>query len=449
MENRTKIAVSILIAVMLAIAGGVYYYVGHRMAAKASDAAGHADHVEHAQYVCPMHPFIVRDKPGSCPICGMDLVKKVAGGATGESGESAALPPGTVTLSPTQLAIANVATVEARKMPLVKEINAVGTVAFDQSRQAKVTAWIAGRIDKLNVTKVGDTVSPDAPVAEIYSPETVSAQLEYLLALKSREKMKALGIVEAANDGLIESGRQRLLQWGVREDQLEQIEKTGKPIMSLPVYTPISGIVIEKMAQAGQFVEMGMELFAVADLTAVWVELSLYEDEFGLVKPGQRVEISSKAYPGRTFEGAVTYIYPFLDKESRTVRVRVEIPNGDLALKPEMYANAVIKIPLADSLAVPVSAVMDTGKRKVVWVEMEMEVGSFEPRHVTTGMRVGDYVQILSGLEAGEKVASSGGYMIDSESQLAGGTGHEGHGASSPKQAADKKAVPTQSHQGH
>lgn len=442
---------------MLAISGGVYYYVGHGMAAKAREVAGRAEHEEHARYVCPMHPFIVRDKPGSCPICGMDLVKQLAGGgATGEGGEagSGTLPPGTVTLSPAQLAIANVATVEARKMPLVKEINAVGTAAFDQSRQAKVAAWIAGRIDRLFVSKVGDTVSPDAPVAEIYSPETVSAQLEYLLALKSREKMKALGIVEAANDGLIESGRQRLLQWGVREDQLDHIEETGKPIMSLPVYTPISGIVIEKMAQAGQFVEMGMALFSVADLSSVWVELSLYEDEFGLVKPGQRVEITSKAYPGRVFEGAVTYIYPFLDKESRTVRVRVEISNPDLALKPEMYVNALIKIPLRDELAVPVSAVMDTGKRKVVWVEMEMEVGKFEPRHVTTGMRVGDYVQILSGLEAGEKVASSGGYLIDSESQLAGGTGHEGHagsgGIKNNQPASGKQDVSVKpAHSGH
>jgi len=175
---------------------------------------------------------------------------------------------------------------------------------------------------------------------------------------------------------------------------------------------------------------MGDPLFAIADLSSVWVEVEVYENEFPFVKLGQPVGIQSQSYPGKTFTGRVSFIYPFLDPKTRTVKVRVELGNPGLKLKPDMFVSAIIKSPLGASLAVPASAVMDTGTRQVVWVEKE--AGMFEPRDVKVGARVGDKVQILSGVSQGEKVAASGGYLIDSESQLKGGSGHEGHTPAAP-----------------
>jgi Cu(I)/Ag(I) efflux system membrane fusion protein len=211
----------------------------------------------------------------------------------------------------------------------------------------------------------------------------------------------------------------------VKNEQIAGLEKGGQPNIRLSIYTPLSGVVIEKLVQEGQYLNVGDTLFNIADLSTVWVEVEVYENEFSFVRIGQRVEISSQSYPGKTFSGRVSFIYPFLDPKTRTVKVRVELANPGLKLKPDMFVSAMIKAPLADALAVPVTAVMDTGTRQVVWVEMKP--GMFEPRDVKVGARVGDKIQILSGLLRGDKVASSGGYLIDSESQLKGsGTGHEG-----------------------
>jgi Cu(I)/Ag(I) efflux system membrane fusion protein len=211
---------------------------------------------------------------------------------------------------------------------------------------------------------------------------------------------------------------------GVKDEQIDGLAKAGQPNIRLPVYTPLSGVVIEKIALEGQYVNAGDPLFSIADLSLVWVEAEVYENEFPYVKMGQKVEIVSQSYPGKTFTGRVSFIYPFLDPKTRTVKVRVEIPNPGTKLKPDMFVNAKILVPLGESLVVPVAAVMDTGKRQVVWVEMRP--GMFEPRDVKVGARVGDNVQILSGLLRGDKVAASGGYLIDSEAQLKGGGGYQG-----------------------
>jgi Cu(I)/Ag(I) efflux system membrane fusion protein len=338
------------------------------------------------------------------------------------------------------MVMANVATTEAKTMPLNKEINAVGIVQYDQARQAKVTAWVAGRIDKLHVNSVGSYVSKGRPVAEIYSPDLVSAQQEYLLALKSREQFKNSPIqaIAQGGEGLVASARQRLKLMGVRDEQVAGLEKAGQPNIRLSIYTPLSGVVIEKVVQEGQYVNVGDTLFNIADLSRVWVEVEVYENEFPNIKMGQTVDLVSQSYPGTTFRGRVAFIYPFLDPKTRTVKARVELPNPGLKLKPDMFVNASIKVPLGSSMVVPASAVMDTGQRQVVWVEMKP--GMFEPRDVKVGSRVGDNIQILSGLKAGEKVASSGGYLIDSEAQLKGGGG--GHDAM-PGMKMDEKGGKT------
>ncbi len=331
-----------------------------------------------------------------------------------------------VSLSPAQLVMANVATVEARMMPLTKEINAVGIVGYDQARQAKVTAWVAGRIDRLYVNTVGAHVSKGAPVAEVYSPDLVSSQQEYLLALGSREQFKDSPIPSIAQggEGLVESARQRLKLLGVKDSQIAALERSGQPTIRLPVYTPLSGTVIEKIALEGQYVNVGDPLFAIADLSVVWVEVEVYENEFPFIRIGQQVKVFSQSYPDRTFMGRAVFVYPFLEPKTRTVKVRLELPNPRHELKADMFVNAAVQVPLGDAMAVPVTAVLETGKRRVVWVEKKP--GMFEPREVNVGARVGDRFQILAGLRAGEKVAASGGYMVDSELQLRGSAGMAG-----------------------
>jgi len=435
----SKKAIIPLIILLFAAAGGGWY-LWQQKAATGKDAKEGENAAQAVQYTCPMHPFIIKDRPGSCPICGMTLVKKVEG-TQADAKELEML--GQVSLSPTQQVMANVATVKVDRIPLAKEINAVGIVQYDQAKQAKVTAWVAGRIDRLHVNTVGIQVSKGRPIAEVYSPDLVSAQQEYLLALKSREQLKSSTIQSIAQggEGLVASSRQRLKLMGVKDEQIAELEKTGQPDIRLSIYTPLSGVVIEKIVLEGQYVNVGDPLVVIADLSNVWVEVEVYEAEFAFIKVGQRVDILSQSYPDKTFSGRVAFVYPFLDPKTRTVKVRVELPNTGLKLKPDMFVNARIRIPLGDSLAVPVAAVMDTGKRQVVWVETKP--GIFAPRDVKVGTRVGDNVQIISGLLRGDKVAASGGYLIDSEAQLKGGGGHAGHeGAKADDTKMDDSKAP-------
>jgi len=423
MALNKNIAIPLVVIILVSAAGGGWYawrHRGHDHAAQGKAGQGKQ------LYTCSMHPFIIKDKPGTCPICGMELIKKIdsapADGAaqTPEQKQQAEML-GHVSMSANQRIMANVATVEAKTGTLNKEINAVGIVQYDQSRQAKVTAWIAGRIDKLNVNTVGAYVSKDRPVAEVYSPDLLATQQEYLLAVKSRDQLKGSPFpsISQNGDGLVASARQRLMLYGVKESQIAELEKAGKPTIRLPIYTPLSGTVIEKMVQQGQYVNVGEVLFSIADLSRVWVEIDVFENEVPYVRVGQQVEIRSAVEHGAVFNGRVSFVYPFHDPKTHTVKARVEMPNPGHMLRPDMFVNAIIRVPLVKGIVIPVTAVVDTGKRQVVWVETSP--GMFEPREVQAGERIDDKVQVLSGIKAGDKVAVSGSYLIDSESQLKGG----------------------------
>lgn len=440
MALNKKIAIPLLLIVLAAAAGGGWslWQSRHHVTAGDQKAAQGKQ-----LYTCAMHPFIIKDKPGVCPICGMELIKKIdavaPGTPTPEQRKQADML-GQVSVSPTQRVMANVATVTATQGTLNKEINAVGIVQFDQSRQAKVTAWVAGRIDKLNVNTVGANVTRDKPVAEIYSPDLLATQQEYLLAIKSRDQLKGSPIPSMSENGedLVSSARERLKLFGVRQYQIAELEKAGKPTIRLPIYTPLSGTVIEKMVQLGQYVTTGEVLFTIADLSRVWVEIDVFENEVPYVRVGQHVEIRSAAEHGIQSYGRISFVYPFHDPKTHTVKARVEMANPRLMLKPDMFINAIIRVPLVKGIVIPVTAVIDTGKRQVVWVESTP--GIFEPRDVSVGERENEKVQILSGLKSGDKVAVSGGYLIDSESQL------RGSGGSMPgmKMDDDKQKAPGQ-----
>ncbi len=417
MALNKKFAIPLLIILLAIAAGGGWFLWQNKEGGKAADTK----HI-HQLYTCSMHPFIIKEKPGLCPVCGMELIKKIESAVKGvvqPAGEpKRADLHEQVSLSEKQRVMANVATTEVKNETLNKEINAVGIVQYNQSRQAKVTAWIAGRLEKLNVNSIGAFVSKEKAVAEIYSPDLVASQQEYLLALKSREQLKNSPIASIAQngDGLVASARQRLLLFGVKEGQIAELEKSGKPNIRIPIYSPFSGVVIEKMVQQGQYVAMGEALFNIADLSSVWVEMEIYENEVSNIHLGQQVEIRSQAFPDKPSTGRIAFVYPFLDPKTRTVKARVELANTGMRLKPEMFVNAIIRVPLSPSLVVPVTALMNTGKRQVVWVESSP--GMFESRTVQVGQQSGEKVQILSGLQSGDKVAVSGGYLIDSESQL-------------------------------
>jgi len=410
MQKKTLIPL-LLVLLAFAVGGGWLLWQNQHSVKTTSQKA-----IQRRQlYTCSMHPFIIREKPGVCPICGMELIKKID-----DSSGSSAQPISVdhLSLSQNQRVMANVATVDATMETLNKEINAVGIVQYDQSRQAKVTAWVAGRIERLNINSVGAIVSKGKPVAEVYSPDLVAAQQEYLLAIRSRNQLNNSSFTSIAQngEGLVAAAKERLLLLGVKASQIEALERNGNPTMRLPVFSPFSGVVIEKMVQQGQYVSAGEVLFNIADLSSIWVELEIYENESPYVHVGQQVEIRSQSLSQSSFTGRISFIYPFLDPKTRTLKARVEIANPDIKLKPDMFVNTIIKQPLDSSIVVPVTAVMDTGKRQVVWVESAP--GSFESREVRVGQRSNDKIQILSGLNPGDKVAVSGGYLIDSESQL-------------------------------
>jgi Cu(I)/Ag(I) efflux system membrane fusion protein len=412
--NRSLI-IGISVALLVAAVFGGYLY-GRRPVSPPGVSRGQAGQHE---YTCAMHPFILKDQAGSCPVCGMELVLKTAT----ELSDSELKGIRHVTLSPAQQVMANLATAAAAVKPFTRQINCTGIVAYNQERQAKVAAWVAGRLDRLLVKSVGSRVVKGTPVAELFSVDLYNAQVQFLMAYKTIKILNSsVSVAFPINTQMsLGEAHERLRQLGFREEQFERLQKSTTPSIRVPIRSTLSGVVTEKLVQEGQYVNVGDPLFSIADLSRIWVELEVFESDFPLIRVGQEVTIHSRAYPGEPFQGKVKLIYPFLDAKTRTVKLRVEIPNPDLKLKPEMYVQAKISVPLADALVIPAGAVMETGKRQIVWVESKP--GLFLQREVKTGVRSGQEVQILSGLKAGEKVATSGGYLIDSEAQLSQGSG--------------------------
>lgn len=411
--NRRIAAGTIGVLVVVALAAGIFAIrAAHRAAAGTASAANERIAEQHS---CPMHPFILKERPGICPICGMSLVRKGAGKSA-----ASLTAAERIVVSQKQRIMAGVATVRVEKIPLTREITATGIVTYDQTRQAQVSAWVPGRLERLHVEAVGAEVIKGGALAEISSPDLVYAEEEYLLAWKAKRQFASSpqASFTDSSEALYYAARERLRLLQFREREFALLERVGRPTVRLPVYAPLSGVVIEKNVIEGGYVNVGDPLFTIADLSVVWVEADVFESDLALLRPGQRVEIAPLSLPGLTFSGRVSLIKPFLDPKTRTVKVRVVLPNPGNRLKPEMFVQATIRQPLGACLAVPHSAVMDSGRRKVVWVETVP--GVFVARDVAVGARAGDRVQILSGLAAGEMVAASGGYLIDSESQLRG-----------------------------
>lgn len=316
-------------------------------------------------------------------------------------------------------------TVEHRE--LSTSVRTVGTVVYDETRLATVSPKIEGWVEHLSVDFTGAPVIAGEPLMEVYSPALVAAQEELVLAARLVRDATAERARRNAEELLV-SSRRRLAYWDIPEDEIRRIEESGEPEKTLTLRAPASGIVVEKNVVEGDRIMPGMTVYRIADLSRVWVEAEVFEKDLALVAEGQRAEVSFVAYPGRTFTGQVTYIHPTVSVQSRTARVRLELPNPSLELKPGMYAQIEFEpLPTSPTIVVPRSAVIATGERALVFVEMPD--GALVPREVQPGRTAGRFIQILEGLEMGERVVSSAAFLIDAESNLGTMTGDLGEAA--------------------
>jgi Cu(I)/Ag(I) efflux system membrane fusion protein len=362
-------------------------------------------------YTCPMHPSVKSDKPGACPVCGMALVKKTKMQSASEE-EIKNLQQ--VSLSASQRVIANVSTTAVTRQDINKEISAVGVVDFAEPLQTNITARFRGRIEKLYVNYTGELVKQGQPLFDLYSPDLVSAQQEYIIALNSLGDSLYSGENQSL---LLQASKDRLqIHFGMTEKQIATVKESRQTQSTMTYFSPISGTVLTKKIQEGQYVEEGMPLYKLADLSQVWIYLDVYEKDIRFILMNHLVQITTEAYPNEKFKGKVTFIDPVLNNETRTVRVRTEFANPNRKLKPQMYVKAQIHVPSSSALVVPTTAVLYTGKRTLVWIEVKPN--TFEPREVELGISSGSFIEVLSGLEEDENVVTSGGYLLESESQL-------------------------------
>jgi membrane fusion protein, copper/silver efflux system len=315
-------------------------------------------------------------------------------------------------------------TVEVMEHQLKKVIRTVGRIEYDERRLATVNMKFEGWIEKLHADYSGKYVKKGTPLAEIYSPELLATQQEFINALKwagqnsGAENGSMKGMLNNDARSLVEAARQRLKFWDISDEQIKRIEESGKPLRTMTLYSPVSGYVVQKMAFLGMRAMPGEKLFDIADLGTVWIVAEVYENELALVKQGQRAMISLSYFPGREINAVIDYVYPVLSAETRTAKVRFTVPNPGMQLKPQMFTNVEITIPVGKKLAIPAEAVLETGTRQVVYVDKGD--GYFEPREVKTGVKVEGMLEVLGGLKPGDKVASSAIFLIDSEAQLKG-----------------------------
>ena len=383
------------------------------------------------QYYCPMHPQIVQEGPGECPICNMSLVPKDAGSKTAAgTGKSAAPEPasesGVPGLVPVELSLERtqligVQTAAATTEALTPELLSVGYVAADEARVVRVQTRFAGWIERLHVATTGEKVRRGQPLASIFSPELLPAQHEFLAARRwgpSGSPAVPSAKEDSAGMGsqLEHAARVRLELLGMSKQEIDAIAATGRVTRTVQVTAPIAGTVVLKNAIQGAAIQPGTELYEITDLSEVWVLAGINEQELARVAVGQRAEAEFGAYPGQRFPGSIGFIYPSVDPETRTLRVRVELGNAEGQLRPGMYGNVRIRLGAAEGVVIPHQALVDTGEHQYVF--LARDAGRFVPRRVTAGARAGDKVLILSGLSAGDVVVTTGNFLIDSESRL-------------------------------
>jgi Cu(I)/Ag(I) efflux system membrane fusion protein len=419
-------------------------------------------------WTCSMHPQIRMPGPGQCPICGMDLIPA-------KGGDEEAVGERELKLSPAAIKLAEIQTSPVERKYVSVEIRMVGKVDYDETRLAYITAWVPGRLDRLYVDYTGISVKKGDHLGYMYSPELLTAQEELLQALRAVAELRQSNMEIMRDTALdtLKASREKLRLWGLTGRQISAIEKKGKASDHLTIYAPTGGIVIHKNVQEGMYVKTGTRLYTIADLSHLWIKLDAYESDLMWLRYGQEVHIETEAYPGRIFKGTIAFIDPVLNTKTRTVKVRVNVPNIDGRLKPEMFVRTTIHARVAESgkvmdealagkwicpmhpdvikggsgscdicgmplartetlgyvsmgsdkevlapLVIPASAPLLTGKRAVVYVAHPENEGVFEGREIVLGPRAGDYYLVNEGLEQGERVVVNGNFKIDSALQI-------------------------------
>jgi RND family efflux transporter MFP subunit len=396
--------------------GGPGLMTGEALAAKNELKAGMIDPKTGKKikyWTAPMDPTYISPKPGKSPM-GMDLVPVYE-----EEGDEKE-PASTIRIDPVTMQNMGVRLGRVQRKALIKNIRTIGNITFDETKIFTVNTKFNGWIEKLYVNFVGEDVKKGQPLFEIYSPELVTAQEEYLLALNqySRLSNSSYPRVREGSRRLLKASRTRLRYWDLTEKQIAQIDKTGRVQKTLTIYSPAAGVVTKKDAFKGHYVKAGEHQYEIVDLSSVWVDVDVYEYELPWVRKGMAADMDLSYIPGKRFKGKVLFIYPFLDAKTRTAKLRLAFPNPGYQLKPGMYANIDLKSVVAkDGLVIPQEAVIDSGVRKIVFVALGK--GKFQPRDVKVGLEVGDdSYQVLDGLQEGDEIVLSGQFLLDSESRL-------------------------------
>lgn len=369
-------------------------------------------------WTCTMHPSVKMKEPGKCPICAMDLVpvgKRVNADAVASAADESVF-----TVDPRRQQLLNVHATTVESRPLEKVIRTVATLELDETQIRHINPKIKGWIEKIFVNFTLQHVNKGDPLFTVYSPELVSTQEEYMLAVRTAKSLSTSAFESVANGGrsLLDATRRRLLLFDISEEQIRDLEKNGKVLKSLTIHSPVTGHVTQKNAFENMYVTPDTNVYTVADHTKMWAQVEIYENEIPYIYEGQPAVMTLAGFPGETFRGKVSYVYPHLNANTRTMKARLEFPNPGLKLKPEMYANIDIRVPLGGRLAVPDSAVLRTGKRDLVFVDLGN--GQMQLRRVEVGAKAAGYYEILKGLKAGEKVVTAANFLIDAESKVQG-----------------------------
>ena len=396
---RGSLWVMVLVGVIVGLFLGWLFF----HSSKTNEVTPTAKEHKHEIWTCSMDPQVKLDKPGKCPICGMDLILLQTNAAVNDST--------TVVLSEDAIQLANVGTTTVSRQNPTKEIRLYGKVQADERMLQNQVAHVGGRIEKLMLNFTGEQVRKGQLLAIIYSPDLVTAQQEFIEAAKTK----------ASQPELYHAAMDKLMQWMLSDRQIAQIEKSGKVKTNFEVYSNTSGIVTARRVNTGDHVAEGAVLYEVANLSSVWVQFDAYESDLAFLKVGDALQFSVQSVPGKVFSAKIQFIDPVMDAAGRVARVRVGIPNGDGKLKPEMYANAVVHARLdaaKDKLVIPRSAVLWTGKRSVVY--LKTGEGQFRMQEIELGPALGNSYVVLSGLDEGAEIVTDGAFNVDAAAQLEG-----------------------------
>ena len=416
--------IGLLVAIAFAFAGGYIYKAVKGSTAGTADKGGR----KVLYWVDPMHPAYKSDKPGIAPDCGMKLEPVYADGGAAVapaganrkvlSDDISTMEVGTVQITPEKQQLIGVKYEQVQVGGGSRTIRAVGKVAIDETRIGHVHTKVEGWIDKVFVDFTGKQVEKGQPLLTIYSPDMLASQRELLLAAKAKTIMRNSALPSGfdQSESLLQATRRRLELWDLSEAQIDQVLKTGEPIKNTTLYSPMTGYITDRKAFPQVKVMPDTDLYTIVDLSRVWIMADVFEYEAPNIRLGQTARVSIQAIPGRVFNARIDFLQPQVDPMTRTLKVRLNMDNPGVLLKPDMYADVEFLVNIPSKLTVPADAVLNSGDRQTVFIDRGN--GYLEPRQVKTGEREGDRIQILSGLTGSERVVTSGNFLIDSESQM-------------------------------